>query len=135
MALQNLSQVVAFYVFYLFSLVCPLGILVGLAVDSLDTRQLRSDPSLSWVFMPEEGDSPPVWSVDDVRDLYVLAKQGKSLRYQLWKFETVTESNRQLKEMDPQRANDGTSYVVPPGGVAEGLAGQVVLLHTKDTAS
>lgn len=118
-----------------FSLVQPLGILVGLAVDSLDTRQLHTDPSLPWVFMPQEEGILPMWSTDDVQDMYVLAKQGKSLRYQLWKFGTVTESNSQLKEMDPQRANDGTCYVLPPGGVAVGLAGQVVLLHTKITAS
>lgn len=108
---------------------------MGLDVDSLDTRQLHTDPSLPWVFMPHEECTLPVWSMDDVQDLYVLAKQGKSLRYQLWKFGTVTESNQQLKEMDPQRASDGTCYVLPPGGVAEGLASQVVLLHTKITAS
>ncbi|XP_041919276.1 UPF0692 protein C19orf54 homolog [Alosa sapidissima] len=110
------------------------GILVGLTINSLDIRQLHSDPSLPWVFMPREGD-PPVWSMDSVQDVYVLAKQGKSLRYQLWNFGIVTESNRQLRELDPQRANDGTSYVLPPGGVEMGLAGQAVLLHTKIPAS
>ena len=84
--------------------------------------------------MPREGDLP-VWSMDSVQDVYVLAKQGKSLRYQLWNFGIVTESNLQLRELDPQRAKDGTSYVLPSGGVETGLAGQVVLLHTKTPVS
>ena len=43
----------------------------------------------------------------------------------------MDQSNEQLRTMDPQRANDGTRYVVPEGGVEAGLAGQAVLLHTR----
>ncbi|CAL8332741.1 unnamed protein product [Boreogadus saida] len=64
------------------------------------------------------------------REVHILAKQGKSLRYQLWRLETAAESNGQLREMDPKRSGDGAArYVVPGGGVGAGLAGQVVLLH------
>ena len=65
-----------------------------------------------------------------VKDVYVLAKQGKSLCYHLWSFNSLIQSNMQLRTMDPERANDGLHYVVPEGGVMAGLAGQAVLLHT-----
>ncbi|KAK1900499.1 UPF0692 protein C19orf54 like [Dissostichus eleginoides] len=43
-----------------------------------------------------------------VREVFVLAKQGKSLRYQLWSLDSVAQSNEQLRTMGPQRAQDGT---------------------------
>lgn len=110
------------------------GIMVGLTMSSLDSKQVQPDPTLPWVSMPHQGVAP-LWTMDSVQDLYVLAKQGKSLKYQLWNFGVVTESNLQLRELDPQRAKDGTSYVLPPGGVEMGLAGQLVLLHTRTEAS
>ncbi|CAB1348551.1 unnamed protein product [Coregonus sp. 'balchen'] len=66
----------------------------------------------------------------DPREAYILAKQGKSLRYQLWRLDKVAQSNAQLREIDPQRSWEGTQYVVPKGGVEAGMASQVVLLHT-----
>ncbi|CAL8350000.1 unnamed protein product [Arctogadus glacialis] len=106
------------------------GVLLG--VDSVCRDHAQPDPSLPWLHLaggptgaphhPPPG-APP-------REVYILAKQGKSLRYQLWRLEAAAESNGQLREMDPKRSgDDGARYVVPEGGVGAGLAGQVVLLH------
>ncbi|XP_026865883.2 UPF0692 protein C19orf54 homolog isoform X1 [Electrophorus electricus] len=105
------------------------GVLLGLVQGSVTSKQMPRDTTLPWLHICQGG-VPAEWPMSAVSEVYVLTKQGKSLRYQLWEFDTVTQSNAQLKEMDPQRASDGTYYVLPPGGVEEGLAGQVVLLYT-----
>ncbi len=97
-------------------------------------QTLPPDLTLPWLHL-SQNEASVSWPTDDIKEVFVLAKQGKSLRYQLWKFELVTQSNSQLKEMDPQRASDGTRYVLPPGGVQDGLAGQVLLLHTNTQKS
>lgn len=106
---------------------CP-GVLLGLAPGSVTGGRIPPDPTLPWLHL-SKGEAE--WQLGAVKEVYILAKQGKSLRYQLWKLETVAQSNAQLREMDPQRASDGTHYVLPPGGVEEGLAGQVVLLFSQ----
>ncbi|XP_028274743.1 actin maturation protease isoform X1 [Parambassis ranga] len=104
------------------------GVLLGVDQGSVSQEHIQPDPSLPWVFLTSDTGSPcPV----GCREVYILAKQGKSLRYQLWSLDSVSQSNGQLRMMDPQRANDGTQYVVPQGGVEAGLAGQTVLLHTR----
>ncbi|XP_029570362.1 actin maturation protease isoform X2 [Salmo trutta] len=105
------------------------GVLLGLDQDSLSREHTQPDPTLPWLLLPQDSPSCPCPTVG-AREAYILAKQGKSLRYQLWSLDKVAQSNAQLREMDPQRAGDSTQYVVPKGGVEVGLAGQVVLLHT-----
>ncbi|MCJ8733136.1 hypothetical protein PDJAM_G00219650 [Pangasius djambal] len=107
------------------------GVLLGLAHGSVTSEQLPNDTTLPWLHLSRVG-APAAWLMNPAES-YIFAKQGKSLRYQLWKLETVAQSNAQLREMDPQRAGDGAYYVLPPGGVEEGLAGQVVLLYTSKT--
>ncbi|XP_069390440.1 actin maturation protease isoform X2 [Paralichthys olivaceus] len=107
------------------------GVLLGLDQGSVSGSLGQPDPSLPWLNLPSDTSSPcPVRSTG-LREVYVLAKQGKSLRYQLWSLDSVAQSNEQLRTMDPQRANDGTRYVVSTGGVEAGLAGKAVLLHTR----
>ncbi|XP_041851837.1 UPF0692 protein C19orf54 homolog isoform X2 [Melanotaenia boesemani] len=106
------------------------GVLLGLDQGIVSSAHTQADPTLPWLDLATDSCPCPVGS-SAVREVYILAKQGKSLRYQLWSLDLVAESNEQLRTMDPQRANDGTQYVVPEGGVEAGLAGQVVLLHTR----
>nr|XP_056702298.1 actin maturation protease [Euleptes europaea] len=68
-----------------------------------------------------------------VAETYLLCKQGKSCRYQLWNYQQVQESNAQLTDFSPSRAADGKVYVVPAGGVQGGLCGQAVLLQPSPT--
>lgn len=105
------------------------GILLGLREGCVNYKHFPPDITLPWLRLAQS-EASVSWPIDDIEEVFVLAKQGKSLRYQLWEFESVAQSNKQLKEMDPQRASDGTRYVLPPGGVQDGLAGQVLLLHT-----
>lgn len=107
------------------------GVLLGLDQGSVSEKHTEADPALPWLSITTDSCCPCPVESTAVREVYVLAKQGKSLRYQLWSLDNVAQSNEQLKTMDPQRANDGTRYVVPQGGVEAGLAGQAVLLHTR----
>ncbi|XP_041729458.1 UPF0692 protein C19orf54 homolog [Coregonus clupeaformis] len=107
------------------------GVLLGLDQDSVSREHTQPDPTLPWLLLPQDSPSCPCpCPTVGAREAYILAKQGKSLRYQLWSLDMVAQSNAQLREIDPQRAGDSTQYVVPKGGVEVGLAGQVVLLHT-----
>ncbi|KAL0972899.1 hypothetical protein UPYG_G00196200 [Umbra pygmaea] len=107
------------------------GVLLGLEQGTVGTEDTQPDPTLPWLLLPQDEPTGPFsCPTAGIRESHILAKQGKSLRYQLWSLEKVAQSNAQLRDMDPYRARDGTQYVVPKGGVEAGLAGQVVLLHT-----
>lgn len=108
----------------------PLGALLGLEQGSVSEEHIRPDPTLPWLFLSTDSCPCPVDS-DAVKHAYILAKQGKSLHYQLWSLDGVSRSNEQLRTLDPKRESDGTRYVLPRGGVEAGLAGQAVLLHTR----
>lgn len=105
--------------------------LLGLAQGSVSSEHLPTNTTLPWLHRSRVS-APAKWLTNPA-EVYILAKQGKSLRYQLWKLDAVAQSNAQLREIDPQRASDGSYYVLPLGGVEEGLAGQVVLLYTSKT--
>lgn len=106
------------------------GILLGFDQGSLDTQHAQPDSSLPWLLLPTDACSCPINS-SQPREVHILAKQGKSLRYQIWSLDCIAESNQQLRRMDPQKENDGTEYVLPEGGVEAGLLGKAVLLHTR----
>lgn len=110
--------------------VLPSGVLLGLEEGSISKELTLPDPTLPWLSSPDGSCHCPVGSAA-LKETYILAKQGKSLRYQLWSLDSIVQSNGQLRTMDPQRVSDGTRYVVPEGGVETGLAGQAVLVHTR----
>ncbi|XP_071886124.1 actin maturation protease-like [Anas platyrhynchos] len=94
------------------------------------------------------GVPPEIWGA--VGGALVVAQQGKSPRCQLWPYELLRASNAQLRELSPRRlggdpknlgdpktgsggtGGQGGGYVVPPGGLEEGLCGQAVLLYPKN---
>ncbi|CAH2296169.1 Hypothetical predicted protein [Pelobates cultripes] len=97
------------------------GVLFGIKNGSF-----RPDHDFPGLYYPTPDSC--VLECEDIQETYLVAKQGKSLRYQLWSYKSVSQSNGQLLHLDPKRASDGTVYVLPKGGVAAGLCGQVVLL-------
>ncbi|XP_054461191.1 actin maturation protease [Anoplopoma fimbria] len=107
------------------------GVLLGVDQGSVSREHIQPDPTLPWLHLASDSSAPCPVGNTAVKEVYVLAKQGKSLRYQLWSLDSVAQSNEQLRTMDPQRANDGARYVVPQGGVEAGLAGRAVMLHTR----
>ncbi|KAH9374795.1 hypothetical protein HPB48_019030 [Haemaphysalis longicornis] len=58
--------------------------------------------------------------------VFVCASQGKSRHVGLWGLERLLDSNHNLAHLGPRHR--AAEFVVPAGGVAEGLAGQVLLL-------
>lgn len=113
------------------AVLCPPGVLLGLEKGSLSEEHTLPDPTLPWLSSVAEGSCACPVDCSGIKEIYILAKQGKSLRYQLWTLDSIIQSNKQLRMMDPQRANDGSRYVVPEGGVEAGLAGQALLVHTR----
>ena len=59
---------------------------------------------------------------------YVLAKQGKSRHTDFWSLASLLSSNANLTEIDPSRLEEIDQYVVPEGGLTEGLCKQIILL-------
>uniref|UniRef100_A0A8D2L7C0 Actin maturation protease n=2 Tax=Varanus komodoensis TaxID=61221 RepID=A0A8D2L7C0_VARKO len=102
------------------------GALLGLQSD-VRLPPCQEDEEIPGLFHT----SPPVLPLppDAVAETYLLAKQGKSCRYQLWSYAQVQGSNAQLTELSPKRAADGKVYIVPAGGLREGLCGKAVLLR------
>ncbi|XP_077579039.1 actin maturation protease [Stigmatopora nigra] len=110
------------------------GVLLGTDKREVSSDTTPADPTLPWIHLQQDLSSPstcPSADSPSLREIFILAKQGKSLRYQLWKLDDVTRSNGQLRALDPQRRGDGTIYTLPQGGVEAGLAGQAVLLHVR----
>ncbi|KAM4020430.1 actin maturation protease isoform 3-T3 [Anomaloglossus baeobatrachus] len=98
------------------------GVLLGMQNGSFDPG-----PDVPRLFLPP----PDVTDLNtgDIEQQYLIAKQGKSLRYQLWEYGSLSRSNNQLLHLDPKRTCDGNVYVVPEGGVQAGLCGKILLLN------
>ncbi|XP_071497877.1 actin maturation protease-like [Diadema antillarum] len=83
--------------------------------------------------------SPP-WSAEDIANLpkllmhtshiYMFARQGKSRLLGLWSYETLAESNKNLKEYDPSKHALQGEFIFPDEGLTEGLALKAILLQT-----
>ncbi|XP_062965772.1 actin maturation protease isoform X3 [Cynocephalus volans] len=106
------------------------GVLLG--VQDLPSLGYSEDPELPGLFYPVPGMPCQLPSLPEEGfpgAVYLLSKQGKSWHYQLWDYDQVRDSNLQLTDFSPSRANDGRAYVVPAGGVRAGLCGQALLLR------
>ncbi|CAI9575391.1 unnamed protein product [Staurois parvus] len=97
------------------------GVLLGMPSGSFEP-----DMDIPGLYHSPPNSLPP--SIGDTGEIYLIAKQGKSLRYQLWEYSSISRSNGQLLQLDPKRASDGNAYVLPEGGVRAGLCGKIVLL-------
>ncbi|XP_016277726.2 actin maturation protease isoform X2 [Monodelphis domestica] len=105
----------------------PSGLLLGVPSPTLSSSY-KEDSELKGLFYPAS-DKPPLLPEDPPEATYLLSKQGKSWHYQLWDYEQLRESNLQLTDLAPVRTTDGKVYVVPAGGVSEGLCGHTLLLR------
>ncbi|GCB69321.1 hypothetical protein scyTo_0012402 [Scyliorhinus torazame] len=104
------------------------GVLLGLKCG-LPKDFYEEDPDTPRLFHRRVSAPEASYPENCVVETHLLAKQGKSLKYQLWQYELVHQSNVQLREFSPKRECDGTVYMVPDGGVESGLCGAVVLLQ------
>lgn len=97
----------------------PLGSLLEQDLECTRMYHVRDD-------LPEVGLSEAVpWALG-AEAVFVCGSQGKSRHVGLWDLELLLDSNRNLASIGPR--HDASKFVVPDGGVAEGLSGQVLLL-------
>ena len=68
-----------------------------------------------------------IFSITDEKDIFFLAKHGKSQRIAIWSYESLKESNLNLAEVDPKR-NNPCEYVLPPDNKLTDLCGKIVVL-------
>ncbi|XP_065511307.1 actin maturation protease [Caloenas nicobarica] len=118
------------------------GVLLGVRTAALSPTY-RPDPEIPNLFHPPAsgggelvlGGSGLRWGGPGgaVERVLVLAQQGKSPRVQLWALGGLHGSNAQLSELSPRRTRDGHRYVLPAGGLAQGLGGRALLLHPQDS--
>ncbi|KAK9394211.1 UPF0692 protein C19orf54 like [Crotalus adamanteus] len=104
------------------------GALLGLKND-FQLPACQEDKDMPGLFHANHATSAV--PLEAVTETYLLSKHGKSYRYQLWSYAQIQESNAQLTGFSPRRAADGKVYIVPAGGVREGLCGQAVLLQPR----
>ncbi|KAI5707288.1 hypothetical protein M8J75_016406 [Diaphorina citri] len=64
---------------------------------------------------------------EDEDEVYLLARQGKSNHIGVWRYSDLSASNANLREIDPKRNIE--DYLLPPGGIQEGLCNQYLLLR------
>jgi len=60
---------------------------------------------------------------------WLLCRHGKSRHLGMWSLSAIKQSNANLKEPGPTRISE--NYVIPDGGLVEGLCGKAVLLQKK----
>jgi hypothetical protein len=61
--------------------------------------------------------------------VHVLALQGKSRHLSAWPLSDLVASNENLRQLDPERQASELEYIVPEGGLQEGLCGKAILIH------
>ena len=63
-------------------------------------------------------------------DMYVIAKQGKSLHVAIWSLKSLAESNSQLREFSPDRKDSEEEYIIPNGDIGGplGLCNKSILI-------
>lgn len=60
------------------------------------------------------------------RQIYLLAKQGKSKRLAIWSYESLESSNKNLEEVDPKRRS--SDFVLPLDNKLTDLRGKIIVL-------
>jgi hypothetical protein len=63
----------------------------------------------------------------DKNFIYVFTRHGKTSHLGLWSLRDLLRSNGNLVEVDPRRS-DPQEYVLPPGGLEDGLQNKVVFV-------
>ncbi|XP_066281669.1 actin maturation protease-like [Branchiostoma lanceolatum] len=94
----------------------------------LDGYQQDNDPHCHDLYHALPDTTAPKLDWSRVHQAFLYARQGKSRRLALWKYELLHESNIQMVEMCPVRAQEIELYVLPDDGVEGGLSGRAVLL-------
>lgn len=57
----------------------------------------------------------------------------KIFRYlHLWPLDSLLRSNSNLHEINPSRLSEASKYVIPEGGLQEGLCSQILILSKKE---
>ncbi|KAL1461286.1 hypothetical protein WDU94_013196 [Cyamophila willieti] len=69
---------------------------------------------------------------DDHDEVYLLARQGKSNHIGVWKYSELSESNANLKQIDPKRCNN--DYVIPAGGIEQILSPEISTAQNVDSS-
>eukprot|EP00095_Tigriopus_kingsejongensis_P003359 maker-scaffold496_size155344-snap-gene-0.24 protein:Tk03359 transcript:maker-scaffold496_size155344-snap-gene-0.24-mRNA-1 annotation:"upf0692 protein c19orf54 homolog isoform x1" len=99
------------------------------SIDIRQWTQLKTKPDEAQVYV-QPSDAQPVpdcWkslaTLGHPIGFYYLVRQGKSLRLFLFSPKDLCESNADLKEWKPSEG-DERSFILPDGGIAQGLAGK-----------
>ncbi len=98
-------------------------------VVKVEEKILLVVPTAGTTMPREELLSSAVESSED-EDVFLLCRQSKSRRLFLYGVRKLVESNATLREVGEGREGEG--FVIPQGGVEEGLAGKAVLISEGD---
>ena len=63
-----------------------------------------------------------------LKNTFLCVKHGKSRHTAVWTLESFETSNANLFELDPSKEEEAGQYLIPEGGVHEGLCGKVVVM-------
>jgi hypothetical protein len=100
-------------------------------LGEFEETQDRDNPKLHH-FQPSDKTTTKLLTMlqnnsDALKGTLALTQQGKSKRIGVWTPSELYDSNYQLTELGPERSVE--DFVLPDGGVEEGLCGQIVRIH------
>lgn len=105
-------------------------ILVPYDADCNHSPCLRNGHTAHWALICGILIENPTESFElDANNIYVLCKHGKSKYLAIWKLADLDSSNKNLKEFSPKKGTDGSTYVLPDGGIGgeDGLCNQYLV--------
>ncbi|KAG8226468.1 hypothetical protein J437_LFUL009778 [Ladona fulva] len=112
------------------AVICGL-LLEGHLNGQLSAESCQSNSKFNCVqYLPDKDTFVPqnLLNICEVNQVYLLARQGKSVHPGVWSYKELKDSNENLIEFDPIRAESNISYILPPEGVEGGLKGKAVLI-------
>ncbi|XP_046401991.1 UPF0692 protein C19orf54 homolog [Ischnura elegans] len=117
------------------------AVVVGLILEGtlpVDSQDVSEETKANCIqYLPDQGNFAVkhISKAHACDKVYMVARQGKSLHPAVWKYDDLKDSNENLVEFDPSRANSELDYILPPEGVEGGLKGKALFLRGLPTTT
>jgi len=101
------------------------GLITGFLLINPENSEKLSEAKPNIILM---NNKEALQRIDDKKVL-LIGRQSKSLVLGIWDKEELAKSNKNLRIIDPKR--NSNEYVIPEGGIIEGLSNQIIKIKVK----